>query len=112
MICIARTFGAPETVPAGNVARSTSNGVTPVAQLAGHLGDEVRDVREALRLEEALDLDRSRHADAREVVAAEVDEHHVLGAVLLGGEQALGVALAALGRAGDRVQARARCPRP
>ena len=29
MICIARTFGAPETVPAGNVARSTSNGVTP-----------------------------------------------------------------------------------
>ena len=29
MICIARTFGAPETVPAGNVARSRSNGETP-----------------------------------------------------------------------------------
>ena len=29
MICIARTFGAPETVPAGKVARTTSNGVTP-----------------------------------------------------------------------------------
>ena len=29
MICIARTFGAPETVPAGNVARSRSNDVTP-----------------------------------------------------------------------------------
>ena len=47
-------------------------------------------------------------ADAREVVAAEVDEHHVLGAVLLGGEQPLGVAVAGRGRAGDRVQARAR----
>ena len=29
MICIARTFGAPETVPAGKHARSSSNGVTP-----------------------------------------------------------------------------------
>ena len=47
-------------------------------------------------------------ADAREVVAAEVDEHHVLGAVLLGGEQPLGVALARLRRAGDRVQRGAR----
>ena len=28
MICIARTFGAPETVPAGKHARSSSNGVT------------------------------------------------------------------------------------
>ena len=35
---------------------------------------------------------RARPADAREVVAAEVDEHHVLGAVLLRREQPLGVA--------------------
>ena len=76
-------------------------------QLAGHLGDEVRHVREALGLEEARDLDARRLADAREVVAAEVDEHHVLGAVLLGGEQPLGVPLAGVRRAGDRVQARA-----
>ena len=54
------------------------------------------------------DLDRARPADPREVVAAEVDEHHVLGTVLLGGEQPLGVALARTGRAGDRVD---RCPR-
>ena len=29
MICIARTLGAPLTVPAGNVARSRSYGVLP-----------------------------------------------------------------------------------
>ena len=32
MISIARTFGAPLTVPAGNVARSTSIGVLPSAR--------------------------------------------------------------------------------
>ena len=37
MICIARTFGAPETVPAGKHARSSSNGVHAVAQLADDL---------------------------------------------------------------------------
>ena len=81
----------------------------PVAQLSRDLGDEVGDVREPLRLEEALDAHAARHAHTREVVAAEVDEHHVLRAVLLGAEQPLGVALARPGRAGDRVEGRA-CP--
>ena len=88
MICIARTFGAPETVPAGNVARSRSQGVDAVAQLAGDLGDEVRDVREALDLRKRSTSHGAGPADAGEVVAAEVDEHHVLGAILLRGEQA------------------------
>src|SRR5581483_10632585 len=39
-------------------------------------------------------------------VAAEVDEHHVLGPVLGGGEQPLGVARARARRAGDRVERR------
>ena len=52
-------------------------------QLADDLRDEMRDVREALRLEEPLDLHRPGLADAGEVVAAEVDEHHVLRAILL-----------------------------
>ena len=64
-------------------------------------------MREALGLEEAGDADAAGPAGAREIVAAEVDEHHVLGPVLLGVEQPLGVALTRLGRAGDRVQARA-----
>ncbi len=71
----------------------------------------MRDVRVALGLEEALRPAPFRHAHAREVVAAEVDEHDVLGAVFLGGEQPLGVAVARRRRPGDRVQARARGPR-
>ena len=31
MICIARTFGAPVTVPAGKLARSTSSASSPGA---------------------------------------------------------------------------------
>ena len=65
-------------------------------------------MRVALGLEEADDAHGAGLADAREVVAAEVDEHHVLGLVLLGCEQLLGVALAGRRRPGDRVQGRAR----
>ena len=78
-----------------------------LADLADDLGDEVRDVREPLDLHAARDVHRPRAADAREVVSAEVDEHHVLGPVLLGREQPLDVALGRLGRAGDRAEARA-----
>ena len=63
-------------------------------------------MREPLRFEIARHPDTAGFADAGKVVAAEVDEHHVLGAVLLGGEQPLGVALARLRRPRDRVQAR------
>ena len=92
---------------AGREARAQQvEGVTPSRELADDLRDEVRHVREALGLEEARDAHRPRPAHAREVVAPEVDEHHVLGAVLLGGEQPLGVALAGRRRAGDRVQRR------
>ena len=47
----------------------------------------MHDVRVGLDDHEALDLDDAVLADAAEVVAAEVDEHHVLGALLLVGEQ-------------------------
>src|SRR5262249_30182271 len=42
-------------------------------ELARDLGDEMRDVRVALGLEEATDLDAAGTADAREVVPAEID---------------------------------------
>ena len=95
MICIARTFGAPETVPAGK-RRAQQVERRDAVGAARRATSETRCVMCENRsgLEEALDLHRAGHADAREVVAAEVDEHHVLGAVLLRGEQPLGVALA------------------
>ena len=96
-------LGAPLTVPAGKQARSRSKFETLV-RAAGHLGDEVRDVRVALRLEEPLDVDGARLRDAGEVVAAEVDKHHVLGSVLLGRQEPLGVSLTRMRRAGDRIQ--------
>ena len=68
----------------------------------------MHDVRVRLDRHEAVDVDRAVLADAAEVVAAEVDEHDVLGALLLVGEQLLGDPLvvlerrAARARAGDR----------
>ncbi len=52
-------------------------------------GDDVHHVRVGLDGHERLDLDRAVLAHAAEVVAAEVDEHHVLGALLLVGQQVL-----------------------
>ena len=82
MISIARTFGAPLTVPAGNVARSTSIGPLPAREVARDLAREVHDVRVALERHQLLDLLGAEAHDAADVVAREVDEHHVLGALL------------------------------
>ena len=55
MICIARTFGAPRD-GAGREARAQEVELGEVAaQLADDLRDEVRNVREPLRLEQPLD---------------------------------------------------------
>ena len=82
MISIARTFGAPDTVPAGSVARSTSTGPRPGVQLARHLRREVHHVAVALEHHHLVDLLGAEPHDATDVVAGEVDEHHVLGDLL------------------------------
>ena len=87
MISSARGFGAPESVPAGNVARNTSIGVRAGREVALDRRDEVHDVAEPLDPHELGHLDRARRADLREVVAGEVDEHQVLGLLLGVGEQ-------------------------
>ena len=108
MICMARTLGAPLTVPAGKAALSASVGSLPSRQRAAHRRDHVDDVRVELHLHELVDLDGAGHADAAEVVAAEVDQHDVLGALLLVGAQVvdeapvLGGARAPPAGAGDR----------
>ena len=110
MISIARTFGAPVTVPAGKVARSTSSASRPGLQLALDVRDDVHHVRVALDHHVLGDPHRADLRDAADVVAAEVDQHDVLGALLRVGEQLrgerpvlLGVGAAAA-RAGDRPQ--------
>ena len=62
----------------------------------------------ALDLHAALDLDRARLAHAAEVVAAEVDEHHMLGAFLRVGEQLALERGVFLERAAARTRARKR----
>ncbi len=68
----------------------------------------MRHVRVPLRLHEALHAHRAGDTDAREIVAAEVDKHDVLRAILLRREQRLGVALTRRDRPRDRVERRVR----
>ena len=82
MISMARTFGAPLTVPAGSVARRTSIGTPPVDQVAGHLGREVHHVAVALERQQLVHVHGAEAGDAADVVAGQVDQHDVLGHLL------------------------------
>src|SRR5512146_773443 len=97
MISIARTLGDPETVPAGNPARSTSTAPSPSAS---------RPFTSETRCITCEQRSTARHAP--DVVPAEVHEHDVLGVLLriraqLGLEPLVGVGVgAAPPRPGDR----------
>ena len=110
MICIARTFGAPDTVPAGKHATSASSRSLILGELALDDRDQVHDVRVALERHERRHAHAAVLAHAAEVVAAEIDEHDVLGALLLVALQLVGEALilfvgpAARPRAGNRMR--------
>ena len=79
------------------------------AKPALDVADQVEHVAVALDLHVLADGDRARPGDAPQVVAAEVDQHHVLGALLrvalelLGEQGVLAGVGAARPRAGDRV---------
>ena len=79
-----------------------------LGQRAVHRRHEVHHVRVTLEPHVLRHSDGAVLADTPEVVAAEIDEHDVLRAILLGGEELLGVPLTRIRRTGDRVQARAR----
>ena len=87
MISIARTLGAPETVPAGKPGRQRGDHVDVAAQLALDVRDDVHDVAVALDEEAVGHLHRADLGDAADVVAAEIEQHQVLGALLRIGEQ-------------------------
>ena len=97
-------------MPAGSVARSTSIGVRPSASVARHLRGQVHHVAVALERHELVDVAGAELDDPPDVVAGQVDQHDVLGALLgvleqLGGELAVVlVGAAAEPRAGDRTR--------
>ena len=78
-----------------------------LAQPPGHRRDDVDHVRVGLHGHQLVDADAAVLADAAEVVAPQVHQHHVLGALLGVGQQLVGqlaVGAAARAGAGDRAQ--------
>ncbi len=69
--------------PPGNAARSRSSGVAPVGQRAAHGRHQVLHECVGLQAAELRHADALGPADARQVVAQQIDDHHVLGPVLL-----------------------------
>ena len=109
MICMARTLGAPETVPAGKHDTSASRRSRPSASWPFDHRHQVHDVRVALERHVGRHAHGAVVADPADVVAAEIDEHHVLRLFLLVALELLGqphilfLGLAARPRAGDRM---------
>ena len=106
MISIARTFGAPLTVPAGNVARRTSTALRPGASSPETWRREVHHVGVTLQGHQFIHLLGAEGDHPADVVAGEVHEHHVLGPLLrvlaqLGGQAAV-VLLAPAAEPGPR----------
>ena len=100
-------MGAPETVPAGKVAREGGESVELGAELAFDVGDEVHDVAVALHVQLLGDAHGAGDGDAADVVAAEVEQHDVFSQLLFVGAEVgfdLAVLLqgcAAVSRSGD-----------
>ena len=64
-------------------------GVLAGGQLALHAADDVHDVAVALDAAVGVDVDGARRGHPPEIVAGEIDQHHVLGVFLFVGEQRL-----------------------
>ena len=68
-------------------------------QFAAHVGDDVNDVRITFDRHQLVDFDAADRGDPADVVAAQVDQHDVLGALFGVGEQ-IGFELALFFRGG------------
>ena len=91
--------GAPVSVPAGKAGgERVGRASARAASAPAHLRHEVLHVRELLDRGVPRHLDAADLADTPEVVAREVDEHHVLGALLRIGEERLRQPRVLLGR--------------
>ena len=90
MISMARGFGAPDSVPAGNVAANDVERVVARAHLAGDGRHDVHDVAVALDPHEVRHLDRAGTQTRPRSLRRQVDQHHVLGPLLGVGQQLRG----------------------
>ena len=87
MISIARTLGAPDKRAGRERGQHDVEGGVAVGDLTGHRRLQMHDVAVAADVHELDHLDRARPADPTQIVAAQVDQHHVLGPLLRVGEQ-------------------------
>ena len=88
MISMARTLGAPETVPAGKPGDQRVDGVVLRSSVALDVRDDVHHVASSARSRYcSVTLTRADLGDAADIVAAEIEQHQVLGALLGIGEQ-------------------------
>ena len=99
-------LGRPVIEPPGKRRREEVERVAAGGEAPGHRRDEVLDRRRPLEPAQPRDADAPRPADAPEVVAQDVHDHHVLGAVL-GPTRG---ARAARARSSARVRPRGRVP--
>ena len=87
MISIARILGAPVIEPQGKSAASTSTGPSPSSSVGGDGRGHLQQRRIGLDREQRRHLDAAGAGDAGEIVAQQIDDHQILGALLgIGGE--------------------------
>jgi len=84
MISIARTFGAPETVPAGKHAFSASKLDAFSLSFPLHFRDEMHDVRKSLQAFEDRNLDTPEFAHTSNIVTPDQPASRVLLIPLIG----------------------------
>ena len=107
MISMARTFGAPDTVPAGKPGHQRIDRVVLRGQLADDIGHDVHDLAVIFEEEAVGDLAPCRSSATRpDIVAAEIEQHQMLGALLRVGEQLLGERLVLFRRRAARPRVR------
>ena len=101
-------MGAPVKRPGREERVEGVEGVEALVESTLDVRDQVHEVRVALDVGQSIDAHGARLGDATDVVATEVDEHDVLGDLLLVVQQfvfefqVLGLVHAARPRAGDR----------
>ena len=87
MISMARILGAPAEGSGGEAGLEGVDGGEVLLELAFDGADQVHDVAVAFHEHQVFDADGAVLADAANVVAAQVDEHDVLGDFFLVGAE-------------------------